>query len=198
MKCQTILCKKIPHKRISLHFLSSIGMDTGTSARALAEFACLHGIGFTRILIGTALTGITFIGTAFDGVSFRFGASCLFHSIVNYLMLSTESSPELVRCASLDRPKNDDRHEVIALARCNLVNLHYDLLFDLLTTRTNTHFLRRVSQRHCRWNVLTELNRDEHVQVFHVDYSLLGCVDRPIRRDHCRGKSRHLDCFKFL
>ena len=54
------------------------------------------------------------------------------------------------------------------------------------------------SQRQHRWSVFTELDRDEHVQIFHVDCGLLGCVDRPIRRDHRRGTSRHFDCFQFF
>ena len=104
MKCQTILWKYLPHRRISLHFLSPIRMNTGTSAgtsaRALAEFACLYGIGLTGILIGTALTGIPFIGTAFNGVSFGFGASCLF---IKCQLLDAVSW--IAKCTSIDRQK---------------------------------------------------------------------------------------------
>ena len=34
--------------------------------------------------------------------------------------------------------------------------------------------------------------------MFHADCGLLGCVDRPIRREHRRGTSRHFDCFPIL
>ena len=42
------------------------------------------------------------------------------------------------------------------------------------------------------------MDSDEHVQVFHVYGGLLGSVDRPIRLDDSRGKSRHFDGFHFL
>ena len=83
--------------------------------------------------------------------------------------------------------QNGDRHEVIALAKHNLSINREKEVFELLSTRMNTHFLRPGS-------VLKELDRDEHVQVFHVDYALLGCVNWPSRRHDSRGKSTHFDC----
>ena len=49
-----------------------------------------------------------------------------------------------------------------------------------------------------RWSVFKKLDHDEHVQICHVDYRLLGGLDRPIRRDHSRGTSRHFDCSQFF
>ena len=46
-----------------LHFRLSIGIDTGASGGAVAEIACLYGMGFIGILVGTALTGIFGFGT---------------------------------------------------------------------------------------------------------------------------------------
>ena len=70
--------------------------------------------------------------------------------------------------------------------------------FDLLSTHIKTIFFAEFSQRQHRWSVFQELDRDEHVQIFHVDCGLLGCVHRRNRREHRRGTSRHFDCFQFF
>ena len=54
-------------------FGSSIGMAASTSGGAFAEIAFWYGKDFTGILIGTALIGIPFIGTAFARSSFGLG-----------------------------------------------------------------------------------------------------------------------------
>ena len=51
----------------------------------------------------------------------------------------------------------------------------------------NTIFFAEFSQRQYRWSFFKELDRDEYVHFFHADHGHLGCVDRPIRRDHRRG-----------
>ena len=76
-------------------------------------------------------------------------------------MLSAQCSTELVRCTALDRPRNDDGHEIVALARYGFCNSSQDLVFDLLS-------LRRVFPRDHRRSVFKLLDRDEHVQVSHV------------------------------
>ena len=43
---------------IKVHFLSSFEVTSGTSGEAFIEIACMHGIDFTGVLIGTALTGM--------------------------------------------------------------------------------------------------------------------------------------------
>ena len=53
--------------------LGKVGMDTGASGRASSELAHLHGKAFPGILIGPALTWISFIETAFTGFSFGSG-----------------------------------------------------------------------------------------------------------------------------
>ena len=50
-------------------------MDTEDSGGAFATFARLYGKDFAGILIGTALTGIPFIGTAFTGICFGLGTT---------------------------------------------------------------------------------------------------------------------------
>ena len=61
-----------PHKG-HVRLRSPVGIAPGTSGRAFADMACLYGMDFIEILIGTALTGIFVIGTPFTGVSSGFG-----------------------------------------------------------------------------------------------------------------------------
>ena len=60
-----------PTHGICLHFRSPIGITTGTSGGAFAEIACLYGIDFTGILLGTALNGIPSHQNSLHGNCFR-------------------------------------------------------------------------------------------------------------------------------
>ena len=74
MKFHTILWRC----DLRLHVRSPIGIAAGTSGGAFTEIACVFGMDFTRIPNGTALTGISFIGTPFTGISFGFGDTVCF------------------------------------------------------------------------------------------------------------------------
>ena len=99
---------------------------------------------------------------------------------IDFSMPSAE--PEM--SVSLDAQRADVKHELVAFAKNNICRSSRSLVFH--------HIFFSDFRQNC---VFEELASDEHVHIFHVDCGLPSWVDRLIRRDHCRGKTRQIDRF---
>ena len=94
-----------------------------------------------------------------------------------------ESAAELVKVCLNGYTRNDDWHEVIAFARSNLAMFENIWCLAFVSLVLNTKFQLRIFQIWYWWNVFKKLNRDVHVRIFHVDYSLqtasAACPEHP-------------------